>query len=195
MPGDMTLLDKSYSWADARKDKSGNIDGVLSLIGKGMSLIRGRQKMGYPFKPDGRQRRGRVCGEIEVEAKLLGKRVILSKGNKRISEVCFLSNAAGIGSKKKGNVITDLFGLDDKESPVVGEVKIRDNNPWYAVVECVQQIALLRADRKHLQEWLKGHSYKKDLRGAGSWGMVIAPEKYWKKKEKEQAFQLVEELK
>lgn len=54
--GEMT---RPYDWDEARRDK-GNIKGVLSLIGKGMSHRRGARKKGYPFQCDGRQRRKHV---------------------------------------------------------------------------------------------------------------------------------------
>lgn len=178
-------------WEGARK--SGNIDGVLALIGKGMPNMRGKRKMGYPFHLHGEQRRGALRGEGQIEALLLNKSIVLSKDGAVVGYLRFLANAAGLGSRRRGNVIADLFGLDEKDAPVVGEVKVTHADPWHAVVECAEQVALLRADRKHLKAWL-GKEMQKDIRGVGSWGMVIAPERYWAKKGKVGAFKLVDAL-
>jgi len=181
-----------HGW-DAARRSVGVIEAVLPLIGKGMLDIRGKRKMGYPFHLSGEQRRGALRGEGKIEELLLGKEITLSKDGKIVGHVRFLANAAGLGSRKQGNVIADLFGLDEKGTPVAGEVKIRHRDPWYAVVECAEQVALLRADRKHLKAWLREQRHK-DIRGVGSWGMVIAPEKYWEKKERQAAFRLVDAL-
>lgn len=181
-----------YSWDAARKSV-GDIDGVLALIGKGMPNIRGKRKMGYPFRLYGEQRRGATRGEGKIEALLLRKAITLSKNGKVVGRMRFRANAAGLGSRKRGNVIADLFGLDEKGTPVAGEVKITHGNPWHAVVECAEQVALLRADRKHLKVWLRDRLHE-DVRGVGTWGMVIAPEKYWGKKEREATFRLVDAL-
>lgn len=181
-----------YGWDAARKSV-GNIDAVLLLIGKGMPNIRGKCKMGYPFHLYGEQRRSALRGEGKIEALLLRKGIALSKDGKVVSRVRFLANAAGLGSRKQGNVIADLFGLDEKGTPVAGEIKIKHRDPWYALVECAEQVALLRADRKHLKVWLR-KQLQEDIRGVGSWGMVIAPERYWEKKEREAAFRLVDAL-
>jgi hypothetical protein len=181
-----------YGWDAARKSV-GNIDAVLTLIGKGMPNIRGKRKRGYPFHLYGDQRRSATRGEGKIEALLLRKEIALSKDGKVLGCVRFLANAAGLGARKQGNVIADLFGLDEKGTPVAGEVKIRHRDPWYSVVECAEQVALLRADRKHLKVWLREQLHK-DIRGVGSWGMVIAPERYWEKKEREAAFKLVDDL-
>jgi len=179
-------------WDTARK-KVGDTKGVLNLIGKGMPNTRGRRKVGYPFHLYARQRRGAVRGEAKIEARLLGKETVLVWQDRIVRRVNFLANAAGLGSRKRGNVIADLFGMDKNGAPVAGEVKITHRHPWYAVVECAEQVALLRADRKNLKAWLR-KELKKDVRGAGSWGMVIAPRRYWKKQESVAAFELVDEL-
>src|SRR3989338_6249071 len=184
----------SYSWDQARKDVgAGNVERVLSLIGKGVPNIRGRRRLGYPFKLSGQQRRGRVRGEGVIEERLLGKQTLLIRDGAVVTGVRFLANAAGLGSRKKGNVVADLFGLDTKNSPVVGEVKVTHGNPWYAVVECAEQVALVRADRKNLASWLR-KELKIESGCVGAWGMVIAPETYWCKQETAAAKKLLDAL-
>lgn len=191
-PAPDTRLSRDYDW-DAARNNVGRIEDVLALIGKGMPNIRGKRNRGYPFQLYGDQRRGSLRGEGKIEALLLRKKSNLFKDGKIVSRVRFLANAAGLGSRKKGNVVADLFGLDGRGAPVAGEIKITDRDPWYAVVECAEQVALLRADRKNLKVWLREELYE-DILGAGSWGVVIAPERYWEKRESKAAFKLVDAL-
>lgn len=185
---------------DKAREETGNIDLVLNLIKKGQcDLIRGKKAMDYPFGLDGKQRRSSEKGEAIVEARLLStskvqKKCILVVDGCPKKEIEFKANAAGIGNRRKDNLIADLFGLDETGSPVAGEVKISHANPWYAVVECAAQVALLRADRKNLMEWLREQLKDSSVRGRGAWGIVVAPENYWEKEEVESAKHLVEEL-
>jgi hypothetical protein len=188
---------KEENW-DIARNTTGDVKLVLSLIKRGMhSLTRGRKNMGYPFSPYGEQRRKSERGESKIEAKLLSssnipKTCILNADGIR-KKVQFKANAAGLGNRRKGNIIADLFGIDGLGSPVAGEIKITHKNPWYAVVECVEQVALLRVDRKHLSGWLH-KELGENIRGRGAWGVVIAPKDYWKKKERQAAERLVKEL-
>lgn len=185
------------AWIRARNDV-GNKALVISLIKKGMaSLTRGKRQKEYPFNLDGLHRRKSARGEGVIELALLStpqaakKCLLITNGIRK--EIEFKVIAAGIGNKRKGNIIADLFGLDQIGSPVAGEVKISDRNPWYAVVECAAQVALLRSDRQNLKECLQ-KMLGKEVRGRGSWGIVIAPKDYWLKKETKDAKSLVEEL-
>jgi len=186
-------------WDDARNDV-GNITGVRELIQHGKVLTRGMREMAYSsITLKGWQRRASVKGEGKIEMGLLSNAdnkkecCIVDQKGKKLKSVYFKDNAVTLGAKRKGNVITDLFGLDDLDSPVCAEVKISDGDPWYAVVECVEQVVLLRADRRFLLKNLCDKT-QKSIRGVGAWGMVIAPPKYWKKKEFIEAKLLVEDL-
>ena len=184
-------------WDKAREEK-GNISFVIKLIQKRDFNIRGKRGKPYIFNIDGTQRRQTARGEGKIEATLLSpyqsnKSVEVVKNGKVIKKIDFVSNAVVLGSRRKGNVIADLIGIDEKGSPVAGEVKINHKNPWYAVVEGIEQVALMRADRKNLLESLQEKTHRK-IRGVGSWGIVIAPEKYWKKPECQLADKLIKEL-
>ena len=184
-------------WNKARED-TGNINYVIELIRKGMFDIRGKRCKKYIFNSAGKQRRRNTRGEGKIEEQLLSahdstKKSILLKNGKVIKRIHFISNAVGLGSRKKGNVITDLFGIDEIGSPIAGEVKVNHQNPWYAVVECVEQVALMRADRKNLLECLY-NKIPREIRGVGAWGLVIAPYKYWQKPEFASANKLIERL-
>jgi len=186
-------------WSKAKKD-AGNIALVLDLVKKGLKdLIRGRKNIPYPFELSGQQRRSLpLRGEAIIESILLSspenpKKCLLKKKGLTIKELEFKANATGLGNRAKDNIKADLLGFDEIGTPVVGEVKITDNNPWYAVVECVMQVSLLRSDRRFLKNWVKKERGE-NSKGKGTWGLVIAPEKYWRKKETKDAKQLVEEL-
>lgn len=180
-------------WGEAKKNV-GVVNAVIELIKEGTpDNRRGKRKMKYRFKLSGRQHRASIRGEGQIERELLNKECLIVEKGKVIKKVCFKDNAQGIGARKKGNVIVDLFGLDDKGSPVCGEVKINANNPWSAVVQCAGQVALLRSDRKFLMDNIRNIA-NKNIRGTGAWGMVIAPSKYWKRKEFVQAKQLMKSL-
>lgn len=185
------------TWDKAKKD-IGALEVVRKLIEIGRKDRRGSRKMEYSIILNGNQRRASMRGEGEIEAQLLSTckkptECMLLKDGRKIKSVHFTDNAVGIGARKKGNVIIDLFGLDDKDSPVCGEVKKSANNPWSAVVQCVEQVALLRSDRKFLLNNLRAKTHKK-IRGVGAWGLVLAPPKYWDKKEFHAAKSLVEYL-
>lgn len=185
------------TWYKAKKSV-GALEVVRELIEIGKKDRRGSRKMPYSITLHGNQRRASIRGEAEIEAQLLStckkpKKCILLKDGKKIKSVHFTDNAVGIGARKKDNVIVDLFGLDDKNSPVCGEVKITADNPWSAVVQCTEQVALLRSDRAFLRNDLRAKA-QKDIRGVGAWGLVIAPPKYWNKKEFHVAKSLVEYL-
>ena len=178
---------------DIARENIGSINDVIELIKEGPASTRG--KRGKPYILDfGKQRRASIRGEGQIENQLLNvKQCILLKNGKELNFIRFLSNAFGIGGTRLGNVIVDLFGLDKKDSPVCGEVKITSGNPWSAVVQSVEQVALLRSDRKYFLENIRG-KFSQPIRGTGAWGLVIAPRKYWNKKESESAKKLVEVL-
>lgn len=190
-------VEMEVTWNKA-KENVGALEVVRELIEVGRKERRGGREMQYSITLHGNQRRASTRGEGVVETQLLStckkpKECILLKDEKKIKSVYFTDNAVGIGARQKGNIIVDLFGLDDRDSPVCGEVKITANNPWSAVVQCVEQVALLRSDRAFLRNNLRTKA-QKDIRGVGAWGLVIAPPKYWDKKEFHAAKRLVEYL-
>jgi len=184
------------TWGRARK-KVGAIRDVVRLIQAGPADTRGKRNMAYKIELTGKQRRASIPGEGKIEAQLLSARdkpklCLIMKDRRKLSTVRFMSNAFGIGARRRGNVFTDLFGLDKKNSPVCGEVKIKADNPWSAVVQCSEQVALLRSDRKFFSENIRAKN--KAIKGTGTWGLIIAPPKYWDKREITVAKRLVKRL-
>jgi hypothetical protein len=185
------------NWDKAKNDV-GNVKIVQELIQSEKVYTRGMRNKPYLITLAGKQRRSSVRGEAKIEKALLSgpkrrKVCWVIKEGKKIKSIYFLDNAVTLGSTRKDNVITDLFGLDDIGSPVCGEVKISDKNPWYAVVECIRQVVLVRSDRKFLMKNLR-EKEQKNIRGRGSWGLVIAPPRYWGKAEFFKAKKLVDYL-
>jgi hypothetical protein len=56
------------------------------------------------------------------------------------------------------------------------EVKVAANDPWFALVENLQQIRLARACAHKIQEFVLKSSKKRV--GRGVWGLILAPESY-----------------
>lgn len=218
--GNETFLDE---WQKAR-ESTGEINEVIRLVKQRFKMTRGRKHLEYKLSITGKQRRtlknGEIKDEVAVENALLypaGLRkecLIVRGGSAR--KVRFISNAIALTGRAKGQVETDLLGIDEEGSPVCGEVKRDDingkkpaNNPWYAVVECAEQVGFLRADRKHFLYDLKKKLNKikdtddeRQITGwvrspkfSGTWGMVIAPACYWEMKEYKEANRLIDKLK
>ena len=186
---DMSSQQLIKQWNRAKND-IGKVDPVIKLVKQGLTrFTRSYNKKKYTISFDGMQRRskkrGLVRGEVGIERALLSSKIcLIKKNNKMIKKVKFKTNAAYLGGKKTGNIIADLFGLDEAGSPVAGEVKLTDKGPWYAVVECAAQVVLLRGDRKELKKYIHEKLGKK-VRAKGAWGIVIAPDKYYNKKRNE----------
>lgn len=176
-------------WKKVKND-IGNMSLVIELIKIGLRhFTRGYNKRAYAIQFDGLQRRSKKCklirGEVGIEKILLeAKTCLIRRNDKTIKRLTFKTNAAYLGGKKQGNIIADLFGLDEIGSPVAAEVKITDKGPWYAVVECIAQVVLLRGDRKELKKYIHQKLSKK-VRARGSWGIVIAPLEYYANRQNE----------
>lgn len=209
-------------WQRAR-ESTGEIEEVLRLVKRGLTMTRGQRDLEYRLSIAGEQRRklknSEIKDEVAIEKALLypaglSKECLIVKG-KSARRVLFISNAVALTGRAEGQVETDLLGIDEEGTPVCGEVKRDDidgkrpaNNPWYAVVECAEQVGFLRADRKHFLNDFKtklkkveGTSVELQItqwsrsdRYTGAWGMVIAPACYWKMEEYKNAVRLIDQL-
>jgi hypothetical protein len=87
-----------------------------------------------------------------------------------------------LANQRKGQVIADVFGVlqaDERVRPLLIEVKVTANDPWFALVENLQQIRLARACAHKIQEFVQVNS-KHRIKG-GVWGLIIAPGSYYEK--------------
>jgi len=87
-----------------------------------------------------------------------------------------------LANQRKGQVIADAFGvLETGKSvrPLFIEVKVAANDPWFALVENLQQIRLARACAQQIQDFV--HENTKYRVEKGVWGLILAPESYYEK--------------
>jgi hypothetical protein len=83
-------------------------------------------------------------------------------------------------NKRDGQVIADALGVvwaGERVRPLLMEVKVADQNPWYAAVECLKQMRLARQAERHICKHINGLISDVER---GAWGLVIAPEAYFK---------------
>jgi len=76
-----------------------------------------------------------------------------------------------LANQRKGQVIADAFGvltIDKRVRPLFFEVKVTANDPWFALVENLQQIRLARACAHRIQDFVHRNSNHRVERGV--WG-------------------------
>ena len=87
-----------------------------------------------------------------------------------------------LANQRKGQVLADAFGvlgIAKSVRPIFIEVKATANNPWFALVENLQQIRLARACAKRIQAFVNNRT--NHLVEKGVWGLILAPKDYYKK--------------
>jgi hypothetical protein len=87
-----------------------------------------------------------------------------------------------LANQRKGQVIADAFGVlktDKSARPLFIEIKVTANNPWFALVENLQQIRLARACAHKIQGFVHENSNHRVERGV--WGLILAPGAYYEK--------------
>ena len=189
------LKEWSDEWQDAM-EMTGDIERVIKLwsrpIPEHWRRARWKPEYGYRKIPKG----GKDRGEQVIEKDLLAPKGEVSlraiSGYGPVGGAWFLGiyNDMRLASdfrtkKAPGQVIADAFGLlvvGKKARPICVEVKIKDKNSWYAVVENLRQVRLLRRNEKNLRKFLKGIGALGGLRlpsAKGAWGMVLAPAEFF----------------
>jgi hypothetical protein len=124
------------------------------------------------------------AGEKEIERRLLGKAGTLK-------QLCLVRSESDdpaepeqplltayhrfpLSNKKQGQVISDVLGVvlaGGRMRPILIEVKVKANDPWYALVECLQQVKLSRLSGERICQHLKRRI---DSVQKGAWGIVVA---------------------
>jgi len=183
------------TWSDlfkkARKRKDFcNVDEAIAAILKlwhtpvptNSSRTSWRGKSGYRknSKPSGVGK-----GEKNVEQRLLGpcgeiKELSLQKGAKQIQIVSIYHNFP-FANQKSGQVISDCAGricVGGRHRPLLMEVKVNANDPWFALVECLQQVRLARvpAGAQCISDMLSERTPKavcEEEVKEGAWGLVV----------------------
>jgi hypothetical protein len=87
-----------------------------------------------------------------------------------------------LANQRSGQVIADAFGIletNKSARPLFIEVKTTADDPWFALIENLQQIRLARACARKIKSFAQLNS---KLRvEPGVWGLILAPESYYKK--------------
>lgn len=103
-----------------------------------------------------------------------------------------------LANQQPGQVLADAFGvltMPDIQRPLLIEVKVDAQNPWFALVENLQQVRLARACAQKIKDWVHERTGRQVERGI--WGLVLAPSNYFRKHAKSlaDAKELLNELK
>jgi len=134
-------------------------------------------------------------GEKGLEIKLLGERGkikihYIEKANESLRlQVCFHNMGLGT-SRGPSQKIIDCFGVvnvGNKNYATAIEVKIDNEGPWYAVIENLIQVQMLKSNHENLQKYF-GNSPLSFGTLSDAWGIVLAPKNYFISKNKEKSF-------
>ena len=175
--------DWSAEWKGERKKI--DADQILKLWQKPMPRDWEREiwegKLGYRKRSDNK---GEQCTEKELfSGGSNGFELVFSgqqtNANYRIKPIY---HNMPLANRRKGQVIADAFGvLETAKSvrPLFIEVKVAANDPWFALVENLQQIRLARACAQKIQAFVHENTEYRVERGV--WGLILAPKGYYEK--------------
>ncbi len=180
------MIPSNADWQKAR-ESGGNVDMVLRLAKSRRPPSRTARGMDYKFHVGDRRSRAegsknKIAGERKTERELLGLGwiTLLDKEARIISMVKVIGNALPLGAQQSSKREVDLIGVDHDGSPVAIEVKETADDAWYAMVELCEYVWRMRHDPDGLEKNIQKHlGDQKQHRG--SWGMLLAPEKWWAK--------------
>lgn len=173
--------DWSAEWKDERKKIEA--DHILKLWQKPLPRDWEREiwegKLGYRKRSDNK---GEQCTEKELfNGGSNGFELVFSgqqrNANYRVKPIY---HNMPLANRRKGQVIADAFGvLETGKSvrPLFIEVKVAANDPWFALVENLQQIRLARACAQKIQAFV--HENTEYRVGRGVWGLILAPESFY----------------
>lgn len=182
----MPLIPSNDDWQEARENP-GDVATVLRLVQGRRPPSRTARGKDYRFQVGDRRGRApesknKIAGERKIEQELLslGWTTLLDKEARIISMVKVIGNALPLGSQRSSKREVDLIGVDHHGSPVAIEVKETANDAWYATVELCEYVWRMRHDRDGLEKDIQKRLGDRK-RHRGSWGMLLAPEKWWAK--------------
>ena len=182
-----TFATWSNDFKDARR-KVGKYDQVIQLWKR--RIPGDWKRSSWPFTNSGYRKKskdGELRGEQITEKVLLDQRDLKlvrdsrnSSGTRRQQgefDVKMLFHNVPSAKLRKGQVLADALGIvhvGKTWHPLLVEVKRTDNNPWFALVECLQQIRLTRANERNLSKL-----FHEPVSPRGAWGIVIAPANFF----------------
>lgn len=202
-------LSKFKRWSDAFKshkpfDPTRDINDVIRFYRRPIEDWRATQRQNWQSTPGYRKnpKDNRDKGEQIIEKCLLRNpgepiQIINETNGKSLSLFCTEHNFP-LARVMSGQVLCDVFGYlksRDGYRPVAIEVKEKDGNPWFAVVENLIQVRLARSNVGNVEEWMRKR-LQKNVRIRGTCGLVVAPPKYFTghKRELKAATMLIERL-
>jgi len=177
----------SHEWKGARKIN--DPEKILALWTKYENMPRRWKReiwegeAGFRKKNDNKDK-----GEQCIEKGLLKPRsngisLIFPHQPKSACQLEAFYNNLPLANQRPGQVLADAFGVlitGQVVRPIFIEVKVTDHNPWYALVQNLQQIRLGRACPEEVKNLAKKHTSHKDV-ARGSWGLILAPQSYYRK--------------
>jgi hypothetical protein len=139
-------------------------------------------------------------GEKEIEKLLFpegkdenrteGKSIEIQLNGKKIGRLTATYHQPPLANQSKEQRTPDVAAtveLGKLKRPAMVEVKVTDRNPWYALIECLQQVHMARA-YPELKSICPGTNQ------GGVWGVVLAPKKYFNNKKHEKHMEACMEL-
>jgi hypothetical protein len=177
------LQEWSTEWKDERKMNDGLR--ILELwhqpVPRGWERDIWKGKLGYRKRSDKK-------GEQRTEMELFDRgqndfKLMFSDQEPRAEHrLKTIYHNMPLANQRKGQVIADAFGVLKTGAslrPLFIEVKVTANDPWFALVENLQQTRLARACALKIQNFVFDSS--KDRVERGVWGLILAPERYYAK--------------
>ena len=181
----LTLEEWATLWRSAREDSHHDCAKVLNIWKINPAKYCGDTNYLRKIVLGYRKNSPNYAGEKKYEKALLDGEFphLINVQNGKFLRLHINHHAVALANKKSGQTITDCMGVlyqsNGKRHPIAIEIKENANNPWYAVVEVLQQIRLMRAGVKGLKQYFKSRVKIDDVKGA--WGMVLAPDDYYAK--------------
>ena len=200
-------------WKEIQNDTEGRYTNkqVLEHLQKGVpddASLRG----GWPSKSQkpnikhlGQRKNSKVghelAGEKGLELQLLGDRGkikihYIENGKESLRlQVCFHNMGLGTARGPSQKII-DCFGVIDvghKTYATAIEVKVDNENPWYAVIENLIQVQMLNSNLANLQKYFGDPPISLGT-FEEAWGIVLAPDRYFSAENKGKALQRTRNL-
>lgn len=155
----------------------------------------------WPMPRGYRKRNENDRGEQKIERQLFTEGTFdvtkLTNGKPETFNLVPIFHNVACATQQKGQTITDALGVltvGKKKHPVAIEVKVDANDLWYAIVENLKQVKMMRANLGNLGRLIAPPETNEDTEYKGTWGIVLAPEAYYTKHKKSAATGSVLEL-
>jgi hypothetical protein len=182
MKNNPQVVEWSKSWEKALRNV-GDIEEVIKLWRTPMPrgwLREWGGDLGY-------RKKGNDQGEKRIERQLFeaNKSGLVLKYEEAKLPINLIYHNMPFVNQRGGQVLADALGIVQIERslhPLIFEVKVSNEHPWYALVENLRQLRLARACARQIQGFLRDKAEQYTMRGVR--GMVLAPRSYFAKSHK-----------